>query len=374
MHNRVSASSTSRTSIRGKRALMTREFVHATLKHGPKSLPDASHLFVKKHRPMVRRHHHWHSFLTPRGWSRYLLPFIAVLFATMTSTTPRADADEQWVTVGHPGNEPDRTGYGAVTYAFEIMKHEVRVAHYAAFLNEVAAADDPHQLWQRAMGEHVITDLGQGGIRKDVPQCILRQGQPGKWHYVPAPEWEDRPVIFVTCFSAMRYANWIHNGRGNGDTETGVYRMTDGLRAKRSPDARVWLPSEDEWYKAAYFQPRTEGGPSGNYWKFPSSTMERPTKAEPGSKLATAAAFSRGFGGIVPVGSYPHAKSPWGALDMGGNVWEWTDDVVHESKRVIRGGAAAHTWQKLQSTVRSNARPSRWYPDTGFRLARKVEP
>lgn len=285
-----------------------------------------------------------------------------------------AAEDETWVSVGHPGNTPDQSGFGAVDVEFRIAKHEVTVAQYTEFLNAVATKSDPHQLWQRAMGEHVITDLGQGGIRKDVPQCILREGSSGQWSYVPVADWQKRPVIFVTFFSAMRYSNWIHNGRGDGDTENGVYRLADGLLAKRSPDARVWLPSEDEWYKAAYYQPESEGGPPGDYWQFPMSTMERPIESDPGSTLTNAAAFSRGFGGIVPVGSFPNASSPCGALDMGGNVWEWTEDSIYENKRVLRGGAAAHTWQKLQSNVRSNASPDRWYPDTGFRLARRVQP
>lgn len=303
---------------------------------------------------------------------RQLLSILGIAIVALIRIN--ASAGERWVTVGHPGNPPDQTKWGAVEYEFQIMKHEVTVAQYAAFLNAVAMKGDPYQLWQRAMGEHVITDLGQGGIRKDVPQCILRIGSPGHWTYEPVADWGNRPVIFVTFFSAMRYANWIHNGRGDGDTEDGVYRMADGLDAKRSPDARVWLPNEDEWYKAAYFQSHIDGGPPGNYWRFPMSTMHQPEKVDPGSTLPNAAAFSRGFSGILPVGSFPNATSPCGALDMGGNVWEWTEEAIHETKRVLRGGSAAHTWQKLQSTVRSNARPGRWYPDTGFRLARKLEP
>src|SRR6056297_675044 len=319
-------------------------------------------------------------------WARCAVEMLAIFLFSAVAQMPavaRSDercGDESWVTVGHPGNASDVTGFGAVDDEFPIMKFEVTVAEHTDFLNAVASRDDPHQLWQRAMGEHVITDLGQGGIRKDVPQCIVRQGSPGQWKYLPVPDWEDRPVIFVTCFSAMRYVNWIQNanwiqdGRECRDTENGVYRLADGFNATRSPDARVWLPSEDEWYKAAYYQPESEGGPPGGYWRFPMSRMDQPSKAEPGSELPNAAAFSRGFGGIVPVGSFPNARSPCGALDMGGNVWEWTEGRVYQTKRVLRGGSAAHTWQKLQSTVRSNASPDRWYPDTGFRLARKVEP
>ena len=283
-------------------------------------------------------------------------------------------AEDAWCRVGHPNNAADANGKGTVAYEFEIMRHEVTVAEYVDFLNAVASQSDPHQLWQRAMGEHVITDLGQGGIRKDVPQCILRQGESGNWNYVPAVGWDSKPVIFVTFFSALRYANWLHNGRGQGDTETGAYRLADGINAKREPEAQVWLPNEDEWYKAAYYQPSSDGGPPGNYWQFPMSTSERPQKATSGSTAKSAAAFSGGFSGIQPVMSFPNAVSPCGALDMGGNVWEWTDETIYESKRVLRGGSAAHTWQKLHSSVCSNAGPHRWYPDTGFRLARSARP
>jgi len=282
-------------------------------------------------------------------------------------------ANEEWVTVGSPGNRPDRTGFGDVAYEFQIMKHEVTVREYAEFLNLVAAHSDPHKLWVTAMGEHVITDLGQGGIRKDVPQCIRREGRPGAWKYCTVPELEECPVFFVTFFSALRYANWLHHGGQNGDTETGAYGLSQGENFSRSPMAKVWLPNENEWYKAAYFQPEELGGPEGSYWQFPMSTNDQPIKADPGSDGNHAACFSRGFGGMVPVGSYPNAKSPCGAFDMGGNVWEWTDTPVFHSKRVLRGGSAPHNVEKLRSNVRSNASPDRWYPDTGFRLARGIQ-
>lgn len=282
-------------------------------------------------------------------------------------------ADEEWVTVSMPGNHSDQTGYGGVSYAFQIMKCEVTVREYTKFLNRVAAHSDPHELWVTAMGEHVITDLGQGGIRKDVPQCIRREGQPGAWKYSPVPEREDCPVFFVSFLSVLRYANWMHHGGRNGDTEVGAYDLNRGMTVSRSAEAKVWLPSENEWYKAAYFQPEELGGPKGSYWQFPICTHDQPVKADPGSEQNHAACFSRGFNGIVPVGSYPNAKSPCGALDMGGNVWEWTDTTVYQSKRVLRGGSAPHNLEKMRSSVRSNASPERWYPDTGFRLARRIE-
>lgn len=280
--------------------------------------------------------------------------------------------EEAWLDVGAPGNLPDTSGLGSVAYEFQIMQYEVTVREYVDFLNREAVAADPHELWVPAMGEHVITDLGQGGIRKDVPQCILREGQPGVWKYVAVPEREHGPVFFVSFLSAARYANWLHNDRAVGATETGAYDLSYDETPLRSATAKVWLPSEDEWYKAAYFQLHEQGGPASNYWRFPTSSDQLPEKAEAGSESTNVACYSRGFSGMLPVGSFPNARSPWGAMDMGGNVWEWTDTVIFETKRVLRGGSAPHNVEKLRSNVRSNASPDRWYPDTGFRLARQV--
>ena len=298
---------------------------------------------------------------------------LILLSLALLLTQPWIYAEEEWVTVGMPGNHADKTGYGEVAYEFQIMKFEVTVRKYAEFLNCVASISDPHELWVTAMGEHVITDLGQGGIRKDVPQCIRRVGQPGAWKYVPVPERIECPVFFVSFNSALRYANWLHHGGQNGDTESGAYDLNQGTKVVRLAAAKVWLPSENEWYKAAYYQPEESGGPEGGYWQFPFCTHDQPKNAEPGSELTHAACFSRGFAGMTPVGSYPNAKSPCGALDMGGNVWEWTDTPVYDSKRVLRGGSSPHNLEKLRSSVRSNASPDRWYPDTGFRLARRIE-
>jgi hypothetical protein len=49
--------------------------------------------------------------------------------------------DIEWVTVGDAGNAPDKTGYGAVAYEFQMAKFEVAIGQYAEFLNAVAAND-----------------------------------------------------------------------------------------------------------------------------------------------------------------------------------------------------------------------------------------
>ena len=69
-------------------------------------------------------------------------------------------------------------------------------------------------------------------------------------------------MSYVSCFDALRFANWLHNGQGSSDTENGAYTLlggtpmpTNGASVTRKPAATLVLPSEDEWYKAAYFDP-----------------------------------------------------------------------------------------------------------------------
>ncbi len=170
----------------------------------------------------------------------------AILLLAIVTIEPGLFAADGWLTVGAPGNMPDITGHGAVAYEFQIQRCEVTVREYAEFLNCVATQADPYQLWVPAMGEHVITDLGQGGIRKDVPQCILRVRANGEWSYEPVVERLDCPVFLVSFFSALRYANWLHNGKRQNQTETGAYDLSTGVRVERSANAEVWLPSEDD--------------------------------------------------------------------------------------------------------------------------------
>jgi len=66
----------------------------------------------------------------------------------------------------------------------------------------------------------------------------------------------------------MRFVNWLENGQpadGSG-TESGVYTIGSGVNETRAAAASYFIPSEDEWYKAAYYDPRLEaaGGPPGD--------------------------------------------------------------------------------------------------------------
>jgi formylglycine-generating enzyme required for sulfatase activity len=287
-------------------------------------------------------------------------------FALLTAASAAHAHDLTWVKVGDAGNAPDKTGHGAVAYEFEVTKHEITVSMYAEFLNAVATKADPHALWNAA-------------------QKIVRTGNPGAFKYAASPKREGEPVMQVRFLDAMRFANWLHHGGGPGDTETGAYLISkDGGLASREADARIWIPNENEWYKAAYYQPQATGGPPGSYWRYPTRSDLAPKLAKPGDPGLNLANFLadtrprpnggilRGFSDVMPVGSFPGSSSHYGTLDQAGNAWEWIETAVFDTQRIIRGGSMCATHEKLLSTVRTSTSPAKRYPDTGFRLARAM--
>jgi formylglycine-generating enzyme required for sulfatase activity len=316
----------------------------------------------------------------PHGPAARASCWTSIIVAALTSSPViivAADGpdDIEWVVVGDPGNPPDTTGHGAVAHPFEITRHEITVAQYATFLSAVAARD-PHGLWQAAQG-------------------VVREGEAGAYRYSPAAGRERHPVMHVSFLDAMRFANWLHHVDGAPAgassveaaimTETGAYPIAEGGGlAARSPAARVWIPSEDEWYKAAYFQPATAGGPPGGYWRYPTRSDEPPALGAPGDTAPGLANFLadttpqpngdvlRHQSDVFPVGSFPGSGSHYGTLDQAGNAWEWIEVVVFDTQRGMRGGNMCGSHEKLLKTVRTSASPTRRYPDTGFRLARAV--
>ena len=298
---------------------------------------------------------------------------LALSLTGLAALPARADIGYQFVPVGDPGNAADtNTGaaYGSVSYNYNIGKYEVTLTQYTAFLNAVAAAD-PYGLYNPSMG----TDMNSAGIS--------RSGSDGSYTYSVIGS-GNRPVTYVSMLDAMRMANWMQNGQLNGlgevaaTTETGAYTMSLGGLAPRNAGATVFVPSENEWYKAAYYDPTIAG--ANKYWLYATRTDTVPGNTIGGTanqanykngvySVTQSASYSSTQNYLTPVGSYSGSGSYYGTYDQDGNVWEWNDTVIG-SDRGLRGGS----WDPdgapfLQSSGRLSSVPAGEGNTAGFRLA-----
>ncbi len=242
------------------------------------------------------------------------------------------------VLVGSGGNPADPlTGFGSVSTGFRIAQTEVTNAEYADFLDAVAKSD-PHDLYDTRME----TD-SRGGI--------ARSGGQGNYSYDPISGLADQPVVFVSRDDAMRYANWLHNRMptigGDAATEDGAYLFDAGvLQGGRQPRARYFVPTRDEWYKAAYYDDGT-----ATWFDFPTSSDTLPTTQVPTRDIGNGVNAQGALAAAAPLtdaGAYAFSPSPFGTLDQGGNVVEWLEDTLG-----LRGGH----WNLPGARTQSDAAP-----------------
>jgi formylglycine-generating enzyme required for sulfatase activity len=302
---------------------------------------------------------------------------LAATAALITSASASVTID--YVSVGNAGNAADTTGYGAVSYAYQIGKYEVTNAQYATFLN---AADptgaNANGIYNANMGSN-----DRGGI-------TYTAGAASGAKYTIRTSMGDKPVNYVSWYDAARFANWLHNGQGSGSTETGAYTLTlnTGIITK-NVGANVYLPSEDESYKAAYYDPTPGAGGGDNYWLHATQSDTAPTIASanstgdisnPGANVANYASGADWGtplqnGNVTTVGSAGAlAESYFGTADQGGNVWEWNDAVISGSSRALRGGSFIDLEFNLRSSGRFGFVPSDEFNFIGFRVASVPEP
>jgi formylglycine-generating enzyme required for sulfatase activity len=276
---------------------------------------------------------------------------------THGSTTINMD----FVNIGYAGNTADihyswnPRGYGAVDYNYRIGKHEVSIAQFMA----VQAADDR-----------------------------VGNGNENYWNDGTRTVGANAPASFVTWYEAAMFCNWLTTG----DAHTGAYQFDGGgtLQAVDRDSAVAYygtvyvLPSEDEWYKAAYYKPINDGSYSlySNGSDVEDSVTHGTTHGWNYNKYVmsndyldglvndpTNVMWETGFG----------AEEQNGTHDMMGNLWEFNESAFDgnlanmDEYRVFRGGDA-YTNFYMASPYRHPMEPEDEWQTLGFRVAAIPEP
>jgi formylglycine-generating enzyme len=197
----------------------------------------------------------------------------------------------------------------------------------------------------------------------------------------------DKPATSVNWFNAARFVNWLNTSTGavpaykfDGNGNFQLWSPGDagynGANRYRNTLARYFLPSVDEWFKAAYYDPA-----SGAYHDYPTGTGALPTPIAGGTAANSAVydqPISAGPADVHLAGS----PSPYGTIGQGGNVWEWEEtdfDLVNNSissqYRGLRGGSYAFPATDMLAFRRNfGGLPGNASEHTGFRVASVPEP
>ncbi len=355
-----------------------------------------------------------------------IVPFTEAVYSSCAEVVP---AEKQ----------PPCQEVGGVDYRYGIGQLEVTVAQYVAFLNTAdPAGRNRHKLYSSTESGTEWPKYGQ---------IDFSAGAAAGHHYsVASPEWADKPYGFADFLRSARFANSLYNGQvlsrqassaGNfhyvtyrvrlsRQTEMGMYDMH--VRAMtRSHKTGFVIPSQNEWIKAAYYDPNGRGKYS--YWEYPTNpgvfgdegaSAPRQAKLNPrtgdvinatGQPLANfheaettapswcpavfsaetcstvnplgikASTYEKAYQGSLSTVGQAKTTSPWGTLDQGGNAVEWTDTITpppfgakgHRVWRRLHGGIAnAPVYQLWLSAVglqpQDNTFYTATYPWLGIRI------
>ena len=304
--------------------------------------------------------------------------WLAALACLLSSPAGAEPINYTMVTVGNPGNANDTGGTqnGAVAYSYQIGTYDVTIGQYAAFLTAVAATDT-YSLYNSSMGS-------DGNIKG-----IQQNGSSGSYTYSVIGS-ADRPITYVSWFDAARFANWMTNGQGSGGTETGAYTLggaTSGNAVAANPGAAFRLPTNDEWYKAAYYDPTLSSGAGGYYAYATQSNLDPGNSVyDPAPQanyvvggmysVTQSSSYDSNQNYLTDVGAFSGSGSFYGTFDQSGNVYQWNDlDGLASSgsSRGLRGGG----WDSddpfgLSSSSSGSSAPSSGSSGIGFRLASPV--
>lgn len=298
-----------------------------------------------------------------------LISFTCLRLLIAQETTSAIVSGNVMVDVGDRGNAgylpyrgPLRVKLGAVDYNYQIGKYEVTVRDWYCFLIAAAARCDQsqlvdvHHLWNKEME----------------PWITCAELSDGSHFYEVVKGKEDFPITHVSLLSAMRYCNWIEQGSPvfeagediDAITEYRSYNFSKDGSVVESEDSHIYLPTQDEWIKAAYYK---GGGANVGYWRYPTRNNSAPTFDSNyhhnynqanynGEWTGWHGSFWTGYTynedekaplALTSVDFFNNSKSYYGCCDMGGNVNEWTITFTSSGDYIVRGGSYQSSYDDL---------------------------
>jgi formylglycine-generating enzyme required for sulfatase activity len=207
---------------------------------------------------------------------------------------------------------------------------------------------------------------------------------------VTAGAWAgSKPAANMEWYEAAAFVNWLNTSTGHHEaydlTFSGGFLwsmtvwssaqawQTGGQNLYRHKDSYYFLPSEDEWYKAAYHK---NDGVTAAYWDYPTGSNSIPTAITSGTGAGTALYDNTP---ISPANvDQSGGLSPYGSRGQGGNVFEWAESAfdgvnnLSNESRVVRGGAWYFGEDGMRSSLRLSYGPAATGNDFGFRVASVV--
>jgi len=252
--------------------------------------------------------------------------------------------------VEDPNNDPSSSGFGAVNYSYGMSRYEVTEGMIDVYNSDSANALFP-----------IVYDITGRGANK--------------------------PATSITWNEAARFVNWLNIVKGyapaykfegvNG-TNISSWSEDDDLdysepNTYRSKRAVYVLPSIDEWFKAAYFDPSMNAG-AGGYWNYSVQTNDPPNSVLGGTGAGDVV-YGHGVNGSPADVTNAGGLSAYDVMAMNGNAWEWTESPWNgdygsgANDRAFVGGS----WASMFATDISSDhvlyyRPGRTLPQAGFRV------
>ena len=261
-----------------------------------------------------------------------LVAFAAAILSTFTKAQAQPDPSGiDFVTIGSPGNAAYQSiipndfvnGRGSVGYEYRLGRYEVTTQQWVEFFNAAydrADARLPHLLPPDFWGASPTTPNTPGRQRWTVPSGN-----------------EMRPVGDISWRMAAMYCNWLTNGKSSNRAaflscayEVSTFGFNGGIftdQLVHSPGAQYWIPTWDEWLKAAHYDPAKQNsdGSLGGWWQYSNASDTPYTYGPPGTGQANAG-FTNPGPFSISLGAYA-TTSPWGLYDMAGGTTEWTESV-----------------------------------------------